>query len=147
MRFAPKSKEELQYMSLLPKGVYQFEVSNAEDTKSQAGNDMIKLTLKIYDKNGSPTTLFDYLLESWAYKLRHFAEVTGIVDKYDLGNIEAKDCLGKVGHAEIIIEEGKQKPDGSKYHDQNSIKDYIKVAGVIHPVKQDDIELNDDIPF
>ena len=40
---------------LLPEGKFSFEVAKAEQKTSKAGNDMIAITLHVYDGNGGAT--------------------------------------------------------------------------------------------
>lgn len=147
MRFQPKTEDEVSSFKLLPPGTYSFQVVEAIEKKSKAGNDMIELKLLVWDIEGKEHIVFDYLLESVAYKLRHFAEVTGLIDKYQLGAIEATDCLSKSGKVEIEVKEGNFKPDGGKYSDKNSVKDYVRANGAVMPSKKDDSFIDDDLPF
>jgi|ERR1044071_770516 hypothetical protein len=142
MKFQPKTEEELQHMGLIDAGVYPFQVMEAVDKKSKSGNDMIEIKIKIWDSEGRERQCFDYLLESMAFKLRHFCETTGLIDKYNLGQIQSSDCIGKSGNVELIIQQGKQKPEGGYYPDKNSVKDYIKSGK-----KEVENSFSDDIPF
>jgi hypothetical protein len=148
MRFQPKSEEEIQTMSLMHPGIYDFEVIKATDKVSRSGKEMIELQLSVWDTNGKPHTIYDYLMDAMAYKLRHFTEVAGLIDKYNAGIIDEADCLGKSGSVEIIIQKGQPKPDGGFYSDKNSVKDYI----VGKPrnnreTKEEEITFSDDVPF
>lgn len=142
MRFAPKSEQELQVMSLLEPGLYKFQVSSATDETSKSGRDMIKLVLSVWDKDGNQHNIFDYLLDAMAYKLRHFCEATGLIAKYDHGEILAADCLNRSGYMHLEIKEGEQKQDGLRYPSRNSVKDYVK-----HSEGKGSEMLDDDIPF
>jgi len=156
MRFTQKTDEELNAMNLLSPGYYQFEVIEAEETQSKAGNDMIKLTLKVWDEQGKERKMFDYLLDSMAKKLKHFCAHTGQADKYEKGNLDANHCYGKAGTVQISIEKGKPKPDGGMYEDRNTIVDYVASAApsmstplanarlTAPPAKPD---FDDDVPF
>lgn len=145
MKFQPKSEEEVKKNKLMEEGDYDFIVVNAENVISKAGNEMIKLKLNVWDKQGKEKCVFDYLLESMDYKLRHFCEITGLIDTYNSGDVDAMDCLNKSGKAHIIIDIGKEKPGGGFYDDRNAIKDYVKSE--IKQTKKDDKFESDDIPF
>ena len=151
MRVNPKTEEELQLMGLLQPGVYDFEVVEAQDKVSKSGNEMIALTLQVWDINGKPHTVYDYLLDAMSYKLRHFAESVGLLDKYLAGNIEASDCRLASAKVEIIIQKGGEKLGGGSYPDKNSVKDYIVRKGNLSIVPNNptlaDNSFNDDIPF
>ena len=150
MRFDPKTELELALDRLLPEGVYDFQVVNAEDSVSSKGNEMIKLTIKVFSDGGHDIVIMDYLLSAMARKLRHFAYAVGLGDAYEHGMIDAVHCLGRSGKIELIVEEGKQKPEGGNYPAKNSVKDYIVVKENegSSVVKQKGIEgLDDDVPF
>lgn len=145
MRFAPKTEQEIQTMALLEPGIYQFQVSSAINEVSKSGNEMIKLSLLIWDKEGNTHHLYDYLLEAMAYKLRHFCETMGLINKYEQGELHPSDCIGKQGHIELVIQEGKFKDNGERYPNRNAVKDYIQSSGetLSHPVTLEDA----DVPF
>ena len=151
MRFQPKTEQEIQAMNLIAPGVYQFEVIAAKDKMSKKGNEMIEVQLKIWDINGHEHFVYDYLLESMSYKLKHFTDVTGLADKYAAGNLEASDCVGMCGNVELIIQSGQPKPDGSgNYPDKNAVKDYIAKGAASKTVKAPSVDepfLDDDVPF
>ena len=146
MKINPKSNEELQSAGLIEPGVYNFEVTTAVDTVSKSGNDMIKLQIKVWDKSGSEKVIFDYLLDAMAFKLRHFAESTGLIDKYNYGELMAHDCIGKCGKVELLIEKGPHNPNGGMYPDKNTVKDYVLAKTGEMPIKIDP-NFDDTIPF
>jgi hypothetical protein len=141
MRFQAKSDEEL--LNLLPEGEYDFFVKQAEDTVSKKGNEMIKLTLGILDSNNKEHMLFDYLLESLAFKVKHFAEAVGLEDKYNAGCYVAEDCRNKSGRCYITRQEAK---DG--FQAKNNVSDYIRASDV-SPKQNEEKKFDDslDIPF
>lgn len=147
MRFTPKSENEIQMMNLMDAGTYSFFVISSKDEISKNNNEQIKLKLKVWDVNGSEHIIYDYLLEAMAYKLRHFCEITDLIDKYNNGAINAIDCEHKTGKVEIIIQAGQNRPDGGKYADKNSVKDYVKSIGKIETAKTQEEFFNDDVPF
>lgn len=123
MRFAPKTENEIASENLLPPGTYDFEIITAEDAISKAsGNEMIKLTVHIFSEDGTPTTCFDYLMEKVAYRLRHAAEVCGLMAEYERGALDAIDFQGKTGRCKVAI----QKDKSGQFPDKNTIVDYIR---------------------
>jgi hypothetical protein len=117
----PLSKEQLKQGDLIEPGIYDFEVIDAEEAISKSGNEMLKLKLKVWDSNGRERILFDYLLESLEWKIGHFAECTGLFDKYQEGVLSANDCIGKSGQCKVYIQVSKDP----QYGDKNSIADYM----------------------
>lgn len=152
MKFPPKTKEELAVMNLIAAGRYPFEIIAAKDTFSKSGNEMIAITLKIWDANNHERIVFDYLLEAMSFKLRHFAEATGLLEKYESGVLLASHCLGKSGYLDLIV----QKDKTGQYPDKNAVKDYVtpdehsKPAPnypTTKPLDQENPPFDDDIPF
>lgn len=156
MRFAHKTEAEITAAGLWPAGEYDFEVKDAAEKESKTGNDMIELQVNVFDAEGNRTTIFDYLVhtEKAAYKVRHFAEATGMLTQYESDEMNAHDCVYKSGRCKIIIKKDK---DG-QYPDKNAISDYVKAAETAQrssaaparsrqpaPVGADD--LDDSIPF
>jgi Protein of unknown function (DUF669) len=121
VKFTPKTDEELATENLLQPGDYDFEVSDAEETISKAGNSMIKMKVKVFDDLGSYRVVFDYLMESVAYKLKHAAKAVGLGDAYERGELEAYDFINRSGRCKINI----QKDKSGQYPDKNGITDYL----------------------
>lgn len=162
MRFTPKTDREIAEERVWPEGEYSFEVTQAAEYTSKAGNDMIKVMMKVFKPDGTLTLLTDYLFESMPHKLKHFFDTTGMEDLYNSGEIQAdsagiyNDLTGATGMVKLRI----QKSDD--YPDRNQVKDYVKqdisksaVAVKKTTLKQqntqmqkpfDDIE-SDEIPF
>ena len=118
MQFQSKTEKQIQEESLIPAGEYDFTVREAVEKKSKAGNDMIQVDMDIF-VDGKERPLKDYLMESMAFKLRHFCFSIGLGCKYEAGTLSAVDCQGKSGKVKII-----QKANGD-YGLQNSVKDYV----------------------
>lgn len=121
MRFTPKTNEELQREALLEPGYYDFEVVSAEDAVSKSGSEMIALKLRIFSDRGE-RSVRDWLLPNMSYKLRHFAETTGLLPAYEAGTFNAEDCKGRTGRVLLKIE----TQEG--YQPKNSVRDYEKQA-------------------
>ena len=120
MRFTPMTEDELILSSLLPAGIYPFEVMMAADKISKTGNEMIELKLNVFGEN-QEAHVFDYMLEKMAFKLRHFAEATGLISEYERGELEALSCLNKTGYAKIGIDKG-----NGNFPPKNTVVDYLK---------------------
>ena len=127
MKFTPTTEEQQERRTFepFPAGEYDYTVEAAEDTTSKAGNDMIKLTLHVYNTEGHKRVLFDYLLDSAAWKIKQFAASAGLLERYDSGEIEAYEMVGKTGRLKLKIESSEQ------YGDQNKVAFYLaaKSAG------------------
>jgi hypothetical protein len=123
MQFASKSEQQIQEENLIPAGEYDFTVQEAKEGQSKkSGKDMITLDMDIYVGDRT-RPMKDWLMETMAYKLRHFCYATGLGAKYEAGTLTAADCEGKSGKLTLVIRDG----DRGK---QNSVKDYlVPVAG------------------
>jgi hypothetical protein len=150
MRFLPKNENELS--NVIDAGVYSFEITEASDEVSKAGNEMIKLKVLIYESEVVATCIFDYLMEKVAYKLRHCCDACGLLDKYDTGELTSMQFIGKTGKCNVAI----QKDETGKYPDKNTIKDYVKrelsqavdEAKRVNPVAgEGPVNSKDDLPF
>jgi hypothetical protein len=141
MRFNPMSEQEV--LNLLNPGEYDFLVKNAEDTRSKSGNEMIKLTLCIWDNQNREHTVFDYLLEAMMYKVKHFADSVGLESEYVSGAFAAHHCMNKTGRCKIIIDDATD----SNFPPKNAVKDYIKSVAkpIVSNPKNDSVD--SDIPF
>lgn len=145
MKVTPISEADANAAGLWKRGLVDFEVTDAKEKLSKAGNDMIELLVKVYNAEGKSRTLFDYLVssEATAYKVRHFAAATGMLPQYEKGELRALDCVGKTGRCQMGIDKGK-----NGYPDRNNISDYaVKVGGEPLIASMSTEELDDDIPF
>lgn len=141
MRFTPKDESELS--KLLPPGVYDLEITEAEDTfVKDTDREQIKIRVAVWDGDRVRARLFDYLNEGVAYKIRHICKATGQMSKYDSGELTAKDLLGKMCKGKIVIEKDKQ----NKYPDKNKIQDYLEGAVNRTPAPAG-FAPEDDMPF
>lgn len=148
MRFQPKTEKEVAEAGLLAKGTYDFEVTEASEKQSKAGNDMVELIVAVYDAEGRSRKIFDWLVDSdgSAYKIRHFAESTDMLAQYEKGELRSMDMVGKTGKCAVIIKKDKT----GEYPDKNAIADYIKGNGSLAaqpPAPKTPELVDDDIPF
>lgn len=120
MNFEPKDEKQLAESRPLRAGVYPFEILEAWEKTSNAGNPMIELKVQI-EANGASRTLPDYLLAKGirAEKLLHCCIACGLRDKYDSGSVADEDFRGKRGRLRLGLEKKKGFPD------RNVIEDYL----------------------
>ncbi len=160
MKFSPRTDQEIaaerNKSALLPDGIYNYEVSNATDTVSRKGDDMIKLQLKVFVGESSSRTIFEYLMESNAAKLKQFCDSHGLQKAYASGDVRAGHFMDLEGKAKIFTEKGK-----NGFADANKVFAYIVPGGPLDnaqgkpavniPVKPSPNtfgnQLDDDLPF
>jgi hypothetical protein len=91
---------------LLPEGKFSFEVAKAEQKTSKAGNDMIAITLHVYDgKGGAKVFVYDWLTSAFKKKVVDFCRCVGLSDLVDGGELTAIRCLQRTGEVHLIQEE------------------------------------------
>ena len=103
---------------LLDEGKYSFEVAKAEDKKSKAGNDMIELTLHVYDgKGGAKVFVYDWLTSAFKKKVVDFCRSVGLSDLVEGGELTAVRCVQRTGevHLKIGRAEGKKRNKVDRY--------------------------------
>ena len=121
MEFVPKNEKQLAENRPLHAGVFSFEILEAWEKTSQAGNPMFELKVQISNGNGISRTLADYLLPKGvrAEKLLHCAIACGLRHEYDSGSLPASSFVGKRGRLRLGLEKKKGFPD------RNVIEDYL----------------------
>lgn len=129
MEFKPNSREELARANLTEPGTYDFEVMSAVETTSKAGNEMIKLKLRVF-VGGGEIHLYDYLVSTIQSKLANFCDAIGKSDEYDAGEIKADDLVGACGKCKVGIEDERKSDDGEKtWPAKNVVKRYVPGKG------------------
>lgn len=123
MRITPITEEEAKESAkpnyLLTPGECDFEITAAADQVSSNNNEMIKLTMNVFDVHGKKAIVFDYLLDAIPHKARHAAYAVGLGHQYEDGEIEAASFVGKEGKCLIRL---KQQ---TGYEPKNEVADYI----------------------
>jgi hypothetical protein len=121
MTFDPQNEKTLAENKPLHAGVFQFEILQAWEKTSQAGNPMFEIRVQVTNGDSVSRTLADYLLPKGirAEKLLHCCISCGIRDLYDSGSLPASAFVGKRGRLRLGIEKRKGFPD------RNVIEDYI----------------------
>jgi len=102
MRFNPTNMEPVG--ARLTPGWHVLRVSQAEETTSQAGNEMIRLSLT---PPAGGITLRDYLVASpkALWKVKQFAEAAGLGHLFDQGTLRASDIEGRLVEVELVEEQ------------------------------------------
>src|SRR5205823_3150902 len=101
-----RTEQEIADSKLWPKGVYEFEVYEAVEKTSKAGNPMIELRHRLSD--GTKTRVIsDYLLDGVAEKLRHACAACGLLEKYETGVLSNDGFVGQRGKLKLAIEKAR----------------------------------------
>lgn len=142
--------------NLLEEGWYDAEIISAEDTTSKAGNDMIKLTVKVYPEEGGSRTVWEYLTSAAAWKVGAWREAVAkpIPEGAAEVDVTAADFAGQRVHVMLAREAG-----NGGYGPKNTIKEVanpkvseigdakMRVQDVLSGAAKSDVPNDDDIPF
>lgn len=151
MKYQYKSPEDLEAeRPQLSVGKANFEIVGAEDAVSKSGNEMIKLSVKVWDKDGNSGVLFDYLPCNVAFKIRSLCLAIGKPDWYAPDfDLQAQMLVGQCGDCGLAIE----KSQDPQYPDRIKIKAYYEAdegaAKIDKSTKavSSTADFDDDIPF
>lgn len=154
MRYTPHTDDQLNRMNLLPDGEYDFTVIEADDKASKNGNDMVTLKLHVYEEDGTPRIIFDYLVpDKMPHKFKHACDACGLIEEYNAGSVTHDSFVNRQGRLIIYTQ-----PAKGSYLEKSAVKDYVKrenmVAADSPRGKQpppgllgEGKPLDDDIPF
>jgi hypothetical protein len=156
MKFTPLSDEEAAAQSgdLWPPGTYDYEIREATEETSKAGNDMFKLEIWIFSKDGERKLLWDYLVasEKATWKIHQFAASCGLTEQYKTGALMVAEIVGRTGMCDVVTQKATDD-----FPAKNVIKGYVKAKDApasSRPAQRQPVhaggggdDLNDDIPF
>lgn len=92
----------------VPADTYLVKVNNAEETVSQAGNEMINVTFEIAEGEYAGRKIFDnfVLMEKTLWKLKQFLVAIGI-DVSEAVDLDVEDLIGTACEARVKIRQDK----------------------------------------
>lgn len=135
------SEEEAlaERFQLMKEGIYEAVITASQDTTSaSSGNPMMDMTVTVYDDNGKPHEIRDFLVftKNMMWKVIQFCDSAGLLNEYKNGKFCSRVAIDKRVVVKVAVEEGREipvdklqgKPVGSKYPDKNKIGEYIKKA-------------------
>lgn len=143
MKYSPVTEKEAESLAdgVRPEGVYGFEITKAKEGMSEAGNNVLKLTLKIVGGG----TVWDNitLTPKWAWKLRYLADSCDMLHEYEEGLLNVSNIVGARGVVKLRIQ-----PATDTYKTKNEVEEYIKKALQTEPESTPSYdEDGGDIPF
>lgn len=159
--YNPMSKEaaEKERFSLIDDGDYPAVIKSATAKISSSNNPMIEVDLDVYDIQGKPHSVRDFLVFSskMMWKVIHCADGLGLTKEYEEQRFHPSMLPGKNIRVRIKTQKGAQipsdklkgKPEGSVYPDKNVVEDYLlsdpNSVEVLTP--QNSFDTQSDIPF
>lgn len=122
MKFQPLPPDQLndKKFKLLTPGAGTFTIASAQDAVSKKGVDMMKITLEVYDSNGSKANIWDYILADQSWKLHALLSAIGKEYMYENGSVDPAFLVHETGSLIIGIEKSEQ------YGEKNIVKSYLK---------------------
>lgn len=134
------NKEDTQDYLIEDGAECDFSIKTCEETTSKAGNEMLKLTIRVRDKQGRVDNIWDYITKKQYFKLKDLMPAIGKAAMLEPNEPEItwRDLQGCKGKCIVKVEPAK---DG--YAERLAIKTYIASK----EQKTSEEELNDDIPF
>lgn len=153
MKFTPKSDEQFKALEEERKAQWQpwpagsivdYEILHCVAATSSKGNEMLKTDVRLFNDEGKQKDITIYLGDWNEYMLKRICEAGGIAERYEAGQVDDYDLIGKTGKCKLKIEKGAEKPDGSFYADKNAIAEVLKPDS---ESKKVDADLDDQIPF
>jgi hypothetical protein len=149
-----KTEEELDSGGFKgAEGEADFVISSAQESISKSGNEMIKIGVKVWDKNGEEGVVLDYLVGTVAFKIKQICESIGKPEWYSAELDLTPEMLEGMGGKCILKIEKSTNPE---YSDSTKIKSYIAHSGEPVPERAvvskkeaavSDISFDDDMPF
>ncbi len=125
MKHQALTEEQIAEAALLAEGVYDFTIVSAEEKTSQSGNDMFALKLNVFDGEGAPRVIMDWVLPSFPKKFKHLHDACGLLEVYDRKDTKPEDLIEKSG--KVLIGIGKPYTDKNGVERvNNTVVDYVK---------------------
>jgi len=144
MKFKPQTAEESASAERRPlrAGIYDAEVLEVEETRSKAGNDMLKLKLGVFRPQGGQDWVYDYITDT-SYRLGQLMSACGLSEQYQKGEVHPDEFEGKCFKVTLKID-----PARGEYSERNSVGRYgLATPKPAAPNKEADEEEGDEIPF
>lgn len=151
--FNSMTEEQLDALSLVPPGNYDFEVLKATKKVSKTGNPMAELQVQIWDAEGRTHNIYDYLVFSGVplniRKISHFCKAVGLKEAYDKGQLP-EDLYGYSGKCKVDVRDPQPNPNGGFYDKKNVIVDYLESSQEESAKRKEAAvqkSVDEDIPF
>ena len=160
--YDPMSEEEAQRerYKMLEDGIYKGVIESAKvEAAKSTGNPQIVLGLRVWDRDGNPKELKDWvtLSRNMIWKLRHLCESCGLIKEFEDKTFKPDLCEGKSvmvkikmrPASEIPFDKLNGKEPGSMYPAKNVIDDYVVTAHTNHTqhTSQNDSKGHADLQF
>jgi hypothetical protein len=120
MKFRPQTEEEAASAERrpLPAGIYDAEVLEVVETRSKAGNDMLKIKLGVFRPQGGHDWVYDYITDT-SYRLGQLMSACGLSEQYQKGEVHPDELEGKSFKVTLKID-----PARGEYSARNSVGRY-----------------------
>ena len=149
MKHQALSEEEIAKSGLLPAGVYDFTIVEANEYTNDKGTEVIKLKLNVFEPDGSARVMLDWVTASYAKKFKHLHDACGLLDLYAKGDTKPEDLINKSGKLSLGVGEPYTDKNGNE-RINNTVVDYVKKDNLSTYTKAASMPqdvLDDEIPF
>jgi hypothetical protein len=143
MKFKPQSEEEAAAAErkTLPAGIYDAEVLEVVETRSKAGNDMLKIKLGVFRPQGGHDWVYDYITDT-SYRLAQLMTACGMSEQYQKGEVDADEIQGKCFQVTLKVD-----PARGDYSERNSVGRYGTATPKLAAPTAESPEADDDFVF
>ena len=143
MKFKPQSEEEAAAAErkTLPAGIYDAEVLEVIETRSKAGNDMLKIKLGVFRPQGGHDWVYDYITDT-SYRLAQLMTACGMSEQYQKGEVEADEIQGKCFQVTLKVD-----PARGDFSERNSVGRYGTTTPKPTAPAAESPEADDDFDF
>ena len=104
--------------SFIVKRIYHTDKDDAP-LKSSKGEPMIKVVLEATDKNGTSSSIFEYLTPNTVHKAYNMSKAVGRKELYQPDGFDVDQLIGLTGKCKVRTEES------PGYNPRNSVSGYI----------------------
>lgn len=164
LAYEPMSEQDAlkERYYLLDDGEYDGVIEKCELKQSASGNQMLDLTISVFDKNGKANPVRDFLVftPKMMWKVIHCADSAGLLKEYEEKKLSEHMLVGMNVKVLLKQQQGnviphdklKGKPYGTLYPNKNVVEDYLKRTGTTASQKApvntaSPAPFDDDIPF
>ncbi len=149
MKHQALTEEQIAASGLLDDGVYDFTIVQVTEGQSKSGNDMFALKLHVFNTDGAPVIILDWVLAAFPKKFKHLHDALGLLDLYAKGDTKPEDLERKSG--KLLLGKGKPYTDANGIDRvNNTVVDYVKRENAETYAKASAMPkevVDDEIPF
>lgn len=154
MKVTPRTERELRDAEMNQPGVYGFEIVSCVECDSPQGEPQFELQLSCFTDDIQPFRVKGWVTYSTTpyihRMLRRFFDCIGLIDRYNAGEVQAYECVGRAGKCRIGHRNGAK--GGTFYQIKEFIVESVSddeeiVAKPSKPAPVSAVCADDEVPF